>query len=47
MVQPPDPTRDRIGHTIVRGNWVLIGAGILAAVAALGLLAAALIIGRP
>lgn len=47
MSQPPNPNRDRIGRTVVRGNWVLIGAGILAAVVALGLLVVALVIGRP
>ncbi|GAA4259831.1 hypothetical protein [Dactylosporangium darangshiense] len=46
MSQPPDRAPDKIGRTVIRGTWVLIGAGILAAIAA-GLLAAALIIGRP
>jgi hypothetical protein len=47
VTPPPDPTRDKIGRTVVRGNWVLIGAAVIAAVIAAGLLVAALIVGRP
>ncbi|MGI5238661.1 hypothetical protein [Dactylosporangium sp. CA-139066] len=46
MSPPPEPTRDKIGRTVTRATWAIIIGALLAAVAALGLLVAALIVGR-